>query len=49
MDYVNVEKKKKDYINSTGDEKHVKESSFKAFNQFLRRWDSIKPPVRKIY
>ncbi len=49
MDYVNVEKKKKDYINATDNKKHAKESSFKAFNEFLRRWASIKPPVLKNY
>ena len=47
MDYVNVEKKKKDYINANDEKKHTEQSGFKAFNQFLRRWDSIKPPVRK--
>jgi hypothetical protein len=48
LDYVNVEKKRKDFINGA-DEKHEKESGFKAFNRFLRRWESIRPPVRRDY
>jgi hypothetical protein len=46
MDYVNVEKKKKDFLNET-DRNLKRQSSFKTFNQFLRRWDSIRPPVRR--
>ena len=45
MDYVNVEKKKKDFINATDDKKHS-ESGFRTFNRFLRRWAAIRPPVR---
>ncbi len=48
MDYVNVEKKKKDFLNANDGEKHASESGFKTFNQFLRRWESIRPPVRRL-
>jgi len=47
MDYVNVEKKKKDFLNETNRHGKEEQSGFKTFNQFLRRWESIRPPVRR--
>ncbi|MDD1756592.1 MAG: hypothetical protein LUQ39_07140 [Methanomassiliicoccales archaeon] len=49
MNYVNVEKKKKDFLNENDRSQKEKQSSFKTFNQFLRRWESIRPPVRRDY
>jgi len=45
MGYANVEKKKKDFLDDSDSGHKEKQSGFKAFNRFLRRWESIRPPV----
>jgi hypothetical protein len=47
MNYVNVEKKKKDFLSDNDRSQNEKQSGFKTFHQFLRRWESIRPPVRR--
>jgi hypothetical protein len=49
MNYENVEKKKRDFLNETDRRQKKEQSGFKTFNQFLLRWESIRPPVRKNY